>query len=150
MTGSAGPGVAVAESGGAQVRASAVVAATAGLAGARTTPVDVRNHVGVDWIVYLTDVGLITRLDMLIDWSEKEAPDVAVAADWAQVQVENIVLATGLSDLVDYAPRFAITVARTLGVSAPARGRWMRLRLWIGVGTATTSMASVNAYRRAV
>src|SRR3990167_10551137 len=50
--------------------------------------IDVRLFEAVDWTIYLTAQGSITRLDLVIQWSVEATPNDTT--DWSDIQVESI------------------------------------------------------------
>lgn len=108
-----------------------------------TGEIDVRSFKEIDFVIYLTASAGISTLSYSIEFSEKEAP--SVDDDWTSVRIDNINLNSGVSDLKIYAPQEAVTGPETKTLSAPVRGRWMRLSFSADAGTGTLS---VNAYRR--
>ena len=106
---------------------------------------DVRLFEATDWFLYITNVGTITRVDIIVQFSEKLTP--SVTADWATLQAESID-SSGIATIADYAIRKTISVATTIGISTPTRGRWMRLGIKVGAGSGTGSAYSVNVLRR--
>lgn len=106
---------------------------------------DVRLFEAIDWIVFLTARGSITRLDMQAQWTTKITPNDTT--DWTTLQIEEIA-SIGVSTLSDYVLRRTITDVITLGISLPVRGRFMRLGIFAGVGSAVGSLCSIDSLRR--
>ena len=126
---------------GAPVRTAAALTASY----VYTSWIDVRLHDFVDWVIYLTAQGSITRLDFSIQFSVEISPNDTT--DWATLQAEDID-SSGISTLSDYEIRKTISSTVTLGMTAPARGRWMRLGIKAGAGSATGSECSIDVLRR--
>jgi hypothetical protein len=126
---------------GVEVRASAVLTASL----VYTTWMDARLHDYMDWVIYLTAQGSITRLDMQVQFSVEIVPNETT--DWATLQAEDID-SSGVSTMSDYEMRKTISSVVTLGITSPARGRWMRLGIKAGVGAVAGSLCSIDALRR--
>lgn len=110
-----------------------------------TSWMDVRLFEAIDWIIYLTAQGSITRLDMVIQFAVNLTPNDDT--DWAVMQAEDI-NSSGVATLSDYAIRKTISSTITLGVSSCVRGRYMRIGILAGVGSPTGSTCSIKALRR--
>ena len=106
---------------------------------------DVRLYEAIDWIIYLTAQGSITRLDVVVQFSLKLTPNETT--DWATLQAEDI-SSTGVATLSDYVLQKTISSVITLGVSSPTRGRFMRIGIKAGVGSVTNSLCAIEAIRR--
>ena len=126
---------------GISVRSSAVLTTSY----VYTTWMDVRLFEAIDWIIYLTAQGSITRLDLVIQFAINLSPNDDT--DWAIMQAEDIA-STGVSTLSDYAIQKTISSTVTLGVSSCVRGRFMRIGIKAGVGSVTNSLCTIKALRR--
>lgn len=126
---------------GVEVRASTTLTASV----VYTQWMDVRTFEAIDWVVYLTAQGSITRLDFLIQWTVEISPNDTT--DWAVLQSESID-SSGIATLSNYQLRKTISGVVTLGISSPCRGRFMRLGIFAGVGSPTNSLCSIDALRR--
>ena len=126
---------------GVSVRSSAVLSVSTEY----TDWMDVRLYEAIDWVIYVTAQGSVTRLDLVIQWSVKETP--STDTDWVTLQAEDLA-STGVSTLGDYTLRKTISSTVTMGITSPARGRWMRLGIAAGVGSVTNSLCAIEVLRR--
>lgn len=106
---------------------------------------DVRLFEAIDWQIFLTAQGSITRLDMVIQYSTKLTP--SGDTDFSTLQVESVD-SSGIATLSDYDIRKTISSTVTLGITSPVRGRFMRLGIKAGVGSVTNSLCNIDVFRR--
>ena len=126
---------------GVEVRVSSVLTSSY----VYTNWIDIRLFEAIDWVVYLTSQGIITRLDIVVQHSIKITPNETT--DWTNLQAENI-NTSGIATLTDYSIQKTISDVITLGISSPARGRFMRLGIKVGVGSGINSLCSIDVLRR--
>jgi len=122
---------------GTEVFASAIINTT----GITTGDTDVRNFNEIDWFVEVTVVNTATQIDIKVEYSDQSVP-----VTYANLTAELISAGTAVQN--DYIARYNISgeiVTFQISISAPVRGRNMRLNLSTDAGSVT---ASINAYKR--
>lgn len=109
------------------------------------TATDVRNFAAIDWIIDITSVGSATDIAVTVT-IESAVVASPGASDWAKLQSESISAGTATESNYTFA-KSSISAATRILVSAPVRGRHMRINIAF---TATTISGNfeVKAYRR--
>mgnify|MGYP001606455064 FL=1 len=110
-----------------------------------TDAMDVRNFAAIDWVIDITSVGSATDLACLVT-IECDVLATSGSSNWAKLQSESISAGTATQSDYTYS-KSSITAVTRLLVSAPARGRHMRLNIdW--TSTTVSGNFEVKAYRR--
>jgi hypothetical protein len=115
-----------------------------------TTMIDVFGNKAVDWVLYITNLGAgpISQVSAKVQFSEKAQPSAVLDSDWATIQSQAV--NNGQATLNDYVINKAISSPApvTLGITSPARGRWMRLLITASAGDPTNSVVEVRSLKR--
>lgn len=125
-----------------EIRAAAALTASAVASGIFAS----RGINKFDLQTTLTARDAITRLDWHVQYSNVGKPDESDDDDWVTIQSE--VDTTGVKVLSDVTYRKTIAAVGSWGFTFDAKGLWMRVKVFAGVGTPTASSASMSVIPR--